>query len=324
MAYKVSLVIPVYNVSAYIVESLVSALNQTFQSIEYIIVDDCCTDNSMELVENILKQHPRKTDVYICKHDVNMGLSEARNTGLSVATGDYIYFMDSDDEITQDCIRKHYNEAIKSNAHFTVANIKLVGAKSVHIKDFTDDCMEEDLLASFFMRKWNVSACNKLYLRSFLNGNNLSFQKGLLHEDILWSYNLCLCTNKVAWVKDKTYIYKIRKGSITKSKNSVRKIDSLLFILNSMMEGWKKGLIKYEYKKEFTFMLNFYRFNTALLLLNFSGTINEACQCYKMLQSDSLGCLDDNSIRSLLLKMPFSLFFLLMFPPYFIYKIISK
>lgn len=324
MNYKVSIIIPIYNVEAYIRESLLSALNQTFQSIEYILIDDCSTDHSIEIVQSVLYEHPRGRSVHIYRHEKNSGLSVARNTGMKKATGEYIFFMDSDDEIIPDCIEKHYNAICKNNADFTIANICLVGANSVHIKDFSKDCVNEDLLSSFCLRKWNVSACNKLYSSSFLLKNNLLFQKGLLQEDVLWSYHLCLYSAKAAWIKDKTYIYKVRGGSITRSKNNSQRIESMLFILNSMMDDWKTGTVNSIYRNEFACLINFYRFNTALLLLNFSGNIKQAHYYYNLLKSNHLNSLENNSYYFRLLKLPFFLFLIFIYPPYFVYKLLSK
>ena len=148
--YSVSLIIPVYNVAEYIQTSFYSALNQTFQSIEYIIIDDCGTDNSMNILYDILDAHPRRSDVRIYHHDENRGLSAARNTGLKKATGEYVYFMDSDDEIVADCIEMHYKSIQRSNADFTVANIRLIGARSVHIKPIPNDAEQRPPLQSFF------------------------------------------------------------------------------------------------------------------------------------------------------------------------------
>ena len=122
MSYLVSLVIPVYNVAPYIKDSLLSALGQTFESIEFIIVDDCSTDKSMGIVYEVLESHPRKNDVVIVHHKQNEGLSSARNSGLAEASGDYVFFLDSDDEILPDCIEKHFNAIRNTDAQFTVSN----------------------------------------------------------------------------------------------------------------------------------------------------------------------------------------------------------
>lgn len=316
---------PVYNVEPYIGESLLSALNQTFSNIEYIIVDDCGTDCSMDIVRKVLQRHPRAKDVYIVRHEKNSGLSSARNTGLVKATGKYVFFMDSDDVITSDCIEKHYNAINKNSACFSIANIELQGARSIHIKDFTEDSITKNLLSSFFLREWNVSACNKLYLKGFLLRNNLAFQEGLLQEDILWSYHLCLYADKIAWVKDRTYIYKVRENSITRSKVSTRKIESLLFILHSMMDDWESGIINHKYKKEFAFMINFYRLNTSLLLLNYAGSRRESASYYRQLNSERLKSINTSrSLQSIALGMPFPLFRTIMSPVYFLYKLLNR
>ena len=107
--YKVSVGIPVYNVAAYVERALLSALNQTFPDIEYIIVDDKGTDNSMDIVRRVISEHPRGKDVRIIEQEVNKGLGAARDTMIANATAPYIYFMDSDDELTADAIALLYN-----------------------------------------------------------------------------------------------------------------------------------------------------------------------------------------------------------------------
>lgn len=322
--YKVSLIIPIYNVADFVKCSLLSALNQTFDSIEYILVNDCSTDNSMDIVREVVGSHPRKEKVFIYEHTKNQGLSAARNTGLKNATGEYVFFMDSDDEITSDCIEKHYLAVMKDKACFSIANIELVGAKSVHIKDFTDDCICEDLLSSFFLRKWNVSACNKLYLKNFLTEKHLLFQNGILQEDILWSYNVCLHADKNVWIKDRTYIYNIRENSITRSKVSSKKIESMLFILNSMIDDWENGVIERKYKKEFAFIINFYRLTSSLLLLNYSGSKKEAAYYYKQLNRGRLSSFRSfYFFKTIPLRFPFIVFCAFASPLYSYYKRIS-
>lgn len=324
MNYNVSIIIPIYNVAEYIYSSFISALNQSFQSIEYILVDDCGTDHSMAIINEILKDHVRRKDVFIYRHDKNRGLSAARNTGLEKATGEFVFFMDSDDEITLDCIEKHYNAIIKDKSDFTIADIKLVGSRSIHVRDFSRECEEIPLFVSFSRRMWSVSAWNKLYLKRFLQKKQLTFQEGLLHEDILWSYNLCLNTDKVSWVKEKTYIYKTRRGSITVSKNTPLKIESLIFILNKMIQDWENGAVNQEYKNEFAHMFNFYRFNTALLLLNFSDTMGKAWYYYNLLRNNFVTLFNNNSLYSRILNLPFPLFLIFIYPFYSVYKILSK
>ena len=316
MKYQVSLIIPIYNVENYITESLLSALNQTFESIEYILVDDCSTDGSIKIAKEIIDQHPRKQDIYIYSHDQNRGLSASRNTGLSNATAGYVFFMDSDDEITIDCIANHYKVMICENISFTVANMELVGAKSIHINKISGTLTKMKPLSSFFQKKWNVSACNKLYSRKFLSENNLVFSYGIMYEDVLWSYKLSLNAINIGFVKENTYTYKVRSGSITTMKNSGKKIESILYIIKAMIKDYDKGLISGEHFKDLCRYIDFWRLISALLLLNSSENTNSRKIYFKSIKDISK--LKSANIYSLLLRLPFFLFLARI--PYILYK----
>lgn len=319
--FKVSIIIPIYNVSAYVEKSILSSLNQTFNSIEYILIDDCSTDKSMDIVYGILNKHIRKTDVFIYKHNENRGLSAARNTGLNKATGDFIFFMDSDDEITPDCIELHYNTIIKSGADFTIANIQLKGTKSsFHIRDILfDELYEKDILNSFFNRDWNVSAGNKLYNRKFLLENKIEFTNGLLHEDILWSYELSKIAKKIVGVHKRTYLYYIHANSITTTVNPQYKIGSLVYIIEHIY----KDAILVGDKIDLRLMnkyLSSLRFNTSLLLLNNVKSRKEIKYYYDLINKECYKSSKYRNLFSIILLLPSRLFVLLMRLPYSIYK----
>ena len=103
----VSIIIPVYNVAPYIEDCLKSVMMQTYKGeMECIIVDDCGTDDSIAIAEQMIAAYQGAIQFRMLHHERNKGLSAARNTGTIAATGDYIYYLDSDDEITEDCIEK--------------------------------------------------------------------------------------------------------------------------------------------------------------------------------------------------------------------------
>lgn len=316
--YQVSIIIPIYNVREYVGSSLNSALNQTFQSIEYILVDDCGTDESMDIVKRMLVNHPRKKDIFIYKHEKNYGLSAARNTGLAKATGEYVFFMDSDDEIIPQCIELHYRAIMNRNADFTVANILLKGAKSIHIRPVSDDIENFSPLLTYMKRKWSASAWNKLYRRKFIQANNFVFKEGLIHEDVLWSYQISNKAQKLAFVIESTYIYKIHQNSITTKKNGMHKIDSLLYILQYMYTEWTKGRIPVLYRSIFFRMFDFKRLNVALLLLDFDGDCNICNSYYNQLKM--LGKNRRISVCYFMLKLPFPIFKTMIAPFYLLYK----
>ena len=316
--YKVSIIIPVYNVEKYILSSLKSALSQSLDSIEYIIIDDCGQDNSINIIKNYINNHPRKNDIFIYKHDKNKGLSAARNTGLLHATSKYIYFMDSDDEITPDCIELHYNSIIETKADFTVSNIQLIGVKSIHIKPIPSHIENTPPILSYLKGEWNVSACNKLYDIEVIKKNNLSFKENLIHEDILWNYLISSKSTKIAQIQKATYLYKVREGSIVTSPNSRKKIESLLYIISILYKDWNSLKINEEFSSQFVAFFNYWRFVTALQLLNFAGTKEESLIYYNQIKSYKINKFN-KGLYHIILKLPFNIFTLIK-PIYHIYK----
>jgi glycosyltransferase involved in cell wall biosynthesis len=320
--YIISIIIPVYNVEPYIKRSLLSALNQTFDSIEYIIVDDCGTDKSMDIVKQIIRDHSRGKHVYIYKHKKNRGLSAARNTGLERARGEYIFFFDSDDEITENCIFLHYQRIISEKSDITIAKMKLVGVKSIHIKRI-NFCIKvgNDILKSFFKRKWPDSAWNKLYKRKIVLENNICFVEGMLYEDHLWNYHIAKKINKIAVVPEATYIYKIRNNSIVTSRASFEKIDGLLYNQKYLILDWERGGINRELYKYFCSYLTFKRFNASLLLLLMTDSMAKRNEYYRIINAEEYSKYTDRGILAGLLKLPFYLFLILLKPLYLLYKL---
>ena len=108
---KTSIVIPVYNTAPYLKECIDSVLNQTQKEIEVIAVDDGSTDNSLEILHELQKKHPQLTVI----HQENLGVGGARNTGMALAVGEYIYFLDSDDYIAENALEICYACASENN-----------------------------------------------------------------------------------------------------------------------------------------------------------------------------------------------------------------
>ena len=193
---KISIVIPVYNVAPYIKDCLHSVMVQSWQdNLECILVDDCGTDNSMQLVEERLQTYKGKIDFRIIRHQHNRGLSAARNTGIEAARGDYVFFLDSDDEITPDCIERLVKPLYEKDYDFVVGAYRLVGSQI------------------------------KMHLR---------FLEGIIHEDELWSFQIACLAKSLYAVAHETYIYKAREGSITVNKDLKRSFTCVNLILQEM------------------------------------------------------------------------------------------
>ena len=117
MKYKVSVVVPVYRVEKFIRYCAETLMQQTLKEVEYIFVNDATPDHSMEILQEVLICYPeRQDDIIIVTHEVNKGLPAARNTGLQIAQGEYIFHCDSDDFVEPDMLEVLYTEAVRKEA----------------------------------------------------------------------------------------------------------------------------------------------------------------------------------------------------------------
>lgn len=129
MAYEVTIGIPVFNMEKYIRQTMAAALAQTFQSIEFLICDDCGTDTSIAVLEELQQTHPRGKDIRIVHQPYNMGLGEGRNRIIREAQGRYLYWLDADDIITANCIQLLYDAAQKHDAEIVYGSYERIFLK---------------------------------------------------------------------------------------------------------------------------------------------------------------------------------------------------
>lgn len=213
---KISIIVPIYNVSQYIVKCLDSIFDQAYQNIELILVDDCGIDDSMDVVHDYLVHHD-SLDVHIIAHQSNQGLSAARNSGMAEATGDYIYFLDSDDFITPDCIESLIKPLQNKKYDVVVGNYQSSNSERSDLRLPDQELTDHEILESYANGLWYVMAWNKLCRKDFLLNNNLTFEEGYLHEDVIWSFKLA-CKAQTMYVINKvTYHYLVRSSSIMTS-----------------------------------------------------------------------------------------------------------
>ena len=215
---KVSVIVPVYNVSEYIERCWDSIRNQTYKNIEVLFVDDCGTDDSVAKLEGYLATEDT-VDARILHHSRNRGLSAARNTGLEAATGEYVYFLDSDDDITADCIEMLVSPLREKRYDFVVGDYSVVGEGGYSPLSLSTGAIEtqEEVLRTYAAGEWYVMAWNKLCRRDFLIENNLFFKEGLIHEDVLWTFKVACKANNIYIVKHPVYNYYVRSSSIMTS-----------------------------------------------------------------------------------------------------------
>jgi len=258
-AKDVSIIIPVYNVEAYIGECIRSVMDQTFDGVlECIIVDDCGSDCSMDIAAQMVAAYDGPIQFNILHHDHNRGLSASRNTGIRAAIGDYIYFLDSDDYITFDCIAILAAKAIQYPdvdlvQGSTITSIKHSTTRWMDLtsKDLPDYTADRSWIKKAYLT-WQLSrtAINKLIKRSFVLKNNLFFKEGIIHEDEHWSFFLSKVLTRISIVSSQnTYVYRIRPYSITDSGNALRNEGAMLIVsedcINNIDTNCKSDQLRY-------------------------------------------------------------------------------
>lgn len=218
---KVSIIIPVYNVQEYITRCMDSVSWQTFQDIECILVDDCGKDNSVKLAEDYISKYNGPICFNFVHHTQNQGLSGARNTGIKKATGDYLYFLDSDDAITPDCIETLTSLATKyPEAVFVQGNVLNNDGKLCHYsfdKSIPEYCDDQQSLENLMLLEIITSAWNRLIKRSFIIEHELFFPVGMIHEDTYWTFFISKYAQAAAFTNKGTYLYFTTEGSIMTS-----------------------------------------------------------------------------------------------------------
>lgn len=230
---KISVIVPIYNVAEYIEECVQSLVVQSFKEFEVIFVDDCGTDDSIGIIERELGRiKANSCDARIIKHERNRGLSAARNTGFEAAKGEYVYFLDSDDYITPDCLEKLYNAAIDSDAEVTIGDFS-VNCLNHNSITYVDQEIG-DYLIGYLCGQYYVMAWNKLCKKSFLEDNKLLFIEGLIHEDEPWTFAMACCVKRIKIVNEKTYIYRIRDNSLQTGKVFSMHFNAYLCVLQEI------------------------------------------------------------------------------------------
>lgn len=217
--YVVSIIIPVYNVQDYIKKCLESVAAQTFKgAIECLIIDDCGQDESIDIAERFInKVNTPNIEWRIIYHKNNKGLSAARNTGIREAQGEWLYFLDSDDWISEDCIEKIYNSAIQQS-DIEMAIGRFEPSDGSHMQNIElDTGVYESPLALYCSLKFYAMAWNKLLRKDFIDKNDLFFKEGIICEDLVWSFQVACYLRKIAIVNEVTLYYLIRKGSIAQT-----------------------------------------------------------------------------------------------------------
>lgn len=214
MDEKISVIVPVYNVEQYLERCVESIINQTYKNLEIILVDDGSTDSSGKLCDELAKKDDRIKVI----HKENGGLSDARNRGEEISTGDYVIFIDSDDYIHLEMISSLYTQIRLGDA-----DVSICGVMNVYSNSETPQCQNTKLFFTFnregFLREYLIGEripggiWNKLIKKSITK--KIKFPFGLIYEDAYYQYELLKHCEKYAVNTQPYYYYFHRGNSIT-------------------------------------------------------------------------------------------------------------
>lgn len=221
----ISIVVPVYNVEAYIDNCVSSIMSQTYRNIEIILVDDGSTDKSGKMCENFKLKDGRIRVV----HKKNGGLSDARNKGIDIATGAYIMFVDSDDYMPTYAVEYLYKLLTKSEADISIGRLEMtknLNSKG-NIETGTNRLFnnKEAIGQLLYANLFSTSAPAKLYKMGLFK--EIRFPVGKLHEDLYTIYKVFDRAQKIVYGSNIVYFYYHRTGSITVSNFTVKRLDAI-------------------------------------------------------------------------------------------------
>lgn len=238
-----SVIIPVYNVKAYLKQCVDSILVQDFIDYELILVDDGSTDDSGEICDEYKKNDSRIMVI----HKKNGGLSEARNVGLDIASGNYVWFVDSDDYLLEKTAFGTVADIIKKkNADVVFFSYKKFYENSgKYSKSIYADILENtDIRECIRLNAYKALAWNKVTRLSQINKYNMRFPVGCTGEDLAWCADLLAYADKIVLCKNDLMAYRQRPESITGNKNKqfrIRHIENVIFLMNEVINKYRIG-----------------------------------------------------------------------------------
>lgn len=285
---KISVIVPVYNVEKYLRECLDSLKGQTFKYFEVICVDDCSTDQSLE----ILKEYQMDQKMIVIQNDKNSGLSVTRNNGLKAAKGKYIYFLDSDDKICPDSLEKMYEKAEENYADVVYFDCQPLFENEQLAEKFNDYRFDRkaiypdvytgrDLFVAFrYNWDWASNVARIFIRKDFLERKKLLFYPGILHEDELFTFLVMMESRRSVYMNEPLYIRRFREESIMTVQKGKRNFEGLITVLCEIIKYWDGNkLTQMQSKAVEMHIFNMYRNLSKMYLQNANVVYDQGLEC---------------------------------------------
>lgn len=216
---KVSVIIPVYGVEKYIERCVRSLFEQTLDDIEYLFIDDCTPDRSIDILKQVLEEYPhRKCQVVIHRMEQNSGQAKVREWGMRNATGEYVIHCDSDDWVAMDMYRLMYDEAKRIDADIVMCGYKVTDGQTVFSEYYHQQIDKTKLISSLLTLHEAWSVWNKMCKRT-LYDNDIVYPSLAMGEDMVLTTQLVLKAQRIGIIDKALYNYFYNPNSITKIRS---------------------------------------------------------------------------------------------------------
>lgn len=247
----VSVIVPIYNVEAYLERCVESILQQTYEHIEIILVDDGSPDRCGSMCEEYAKKDNRIKVL----HKKNGGLSDARNAGLEMAKGKYVLFVDSDDLIKKELVESCVQTAEKNSSDIVIFDFNRVEENeeivtTMEIEKSGTYTLESEPRILF----GSPSAVNKLFRRDLFIKTGIRFPVGKYYEDLGTIPKLLLLADKIDYIKESYYDYMIRSGSIMTAAKFEKNYEDRTEMLNGILDFYKEKNVYEKFYKELEYL----------------------------------------------------------------------
>ena len=253
----VSIIIPVYGVEKYIEKCARTILEQTYDNLEIIFVDDCSPDNSIQKLKTVLDEYPhRKSKTTILKYDVNRGLAGARKYGLEHAHGTYVLQVDSDDYIDPNIVETMVKAATAEDSDIVICDLVFIFKDRIEHRKSNPSLIPIECMKQILTGKVHGSVCNKLIRRELYTNNNIYPIEGIdMLEDLVVTYRLMYFATKISYVSQPLYFYELHEGSISYSRMNKKQQQNVLDVIRQM----KRFIIEEGIKNQ-SLLSSFYNF----------------------------------------------------------------
>jgi glycosyltransferase involved in cell wall biosynthesis len=258
---KVSIITPIYGVEKYISRYAHSVLEQSFDDIEYIFVNDCTKDKSMTILKDIIEQYPlRKNRVKIINNDKNLGLCLSRYEGIKASTGDYIINCDSDDWLDKEMVEKMYEFVQINSLDIAWCDFYISDGKKHTYLSQESSTSKIDYLKSMLTIKIISSLCNKIIKRTLFFNNEICPAVANMGEDFVLLFQFVFFSNKIGYIPSPFYYYYMRNDSITHHAKERNKQLRLIEDSSKNLQIIEKLMIKWDLCKVLDKELVFHKF----------------------------------------------------------------